>query len=348
MLRFAVASLVAPLLSGCAYTRIALEDDQREVPARTEGPPLQVVQCVVETHNNGVRFGPATGARTERDVHGVQSALEAAEPRWFSTAPDAQPIIVKIRAEAGHEIMNPSDPGFWLVLPAGATLATIPIYAPLQIRLGVSIQLGPGEWSDARMLSGREDLVVFNPASALLFSWVLREKNGWRRKRDAQGLSSQAESFTPLGYLEGGNGRKVANPHFARSLAEQIVAAWTNLSPPEHRRAMGNPVARKRLESLRPLDPTAVRGGITGVSIPVSTDLPAAVPAPKLVDSGYDPSSRRGFVEFHRNGTEPIAALRWARETAISDLIGKGKNIHILNEGAKDGDRVRIEFETIP
>ena len=341
-----VHSLV--LSSGCAYTRIALDDSTGNIPARTDDPPLHVVQCLVEKHNDGIAFYQKSNDRiTEREVPGVQAALQSAEPHWFSTASDAQPVIVKIRAEAGAEVMGHSSSGFLLTLPAAATLATIPIYSPLQIRLGVSIQLGPGEWSDAEMLPGREDTVWFNPVSQLLFSWFLSEKAGWQRQRDDPMTSydSQAEKFSPAAYLQGGADGTKANPAFARLLAERIVAAWSDLSPPERRKAMANPMARKKLEELRPFDMNADESVPTDVPVPVPPDVRPVVSPPSVVDSDYDSQSRRGFVEFRRNETEHIAALRWAREKAIPDLVGKESSIRILEEGAKPDGTVRITFE---
>ncbi len=349
-LPIAAFALSVLLSSGCAYTRIALDCPFGDIPARTGEPDLHVVRCLVETHNDGVAFYRRTDGRvTEREVPGVQAALQSVDPRWFSTAPDAQPVVVKIRAEAGAEVMGHSSSGFLLTLPAAATLATIPIYSPLQIRLGVSIQLGPGEWSDAEMLPGREDTVWFNPVSQLLFSWFLREKDGWQRQRDDPMTSydSQAEKFSPAAYLSGGADGTKANPTFARLLAERIVAAWSALSPPERRKAMANPMARKRLEELRPLGANSKPPRMVEVPVPVSPDTPAVVSPPSVADSSYDSRTRRGFVAFRRNGTEPIAALIWARERAIPNLVGKGSSIRILEESLNPDGTVRLLFEVI-
>ena len=347
-LQIAVVALSVTLSSGCAYTRIALDGITGDIPARTGEPPLHVVQCLVETHHDGVAFYQSSGDRgAERDVPGVQRTLQAADPRWFSTTADAQPVIVKIRAESGKEVMTPDDSGFWIAIPAAATLATIPIYSPLEIRLGVSIQLGPGEWSDAEMLPGREDMVWFNPVSQLLFSWFLREKNGWQRQRDDPMTSygSQAEKFSPAAYLLGGEGKAKANPVFARLLAERIVDAWSDLSPPERRKAMANPMAQKKLEELCPVAPGSATSRITEVPVPAPPGALSVVSPPSVVGSNYDSQSGRGFVVFRRNGTEPIAAHLWARKQVIPDLVGKGRPIRILEETSEPNGTVRISFE---
>jgi len=336
--RFAVIAFVVPLLSGCAtYTRIAPDGDPRNIPPRTEAPPLRVVQCIVESYNEGTAFLRGGTAERHRTVPGVQPVLETAATDWFSTNPNAQPLVVKIRSEA----TAPDD--FLLnggVLPGAVTLATIPIFSAMPIRIGVSIQLGPGEWSEAEMRPGREETILFNPVSQLIFSWFLSEEKGWQRERNdpMAAYGSRSEMFSPVAYMQG-------NSSFARLLAERIVAAWEDLPPLQRAKARKNPVAWKLLEEIQPRN--APIAGPGGAEVPVpGSKRPAGQPI--LSDSGYDPSSHRAFIAFRRNGTEPVAALRWAREIAIPALVGKEKNIRILGESTTGDESVRIEFEALP
>lgn len=337
-LRFAAVALVVPLLSGCAtYTRIAPDGEARSMPSRTEAPPLRVVQCIVESYNESAAFQRGGTAERHRTVPGVQTVLETAAPGWFSSDRNAQPLVVKIRSEAGA----PDD--FLLnvgVFPGAATLATIPIFSSMPIRIGVSIQLGPGEWSEAETLPGREETILFNPVSQLIFSWFLSEEKGWQRERNdpMTAYGSRSEMFSPAAYMQGNSG-------FVRLLAERIVAAWERLPTLQRARARQNPVAWKLLEEIQPQNGYVVGPG--GGEVPVPGPKRPVGP-PILSDSGYDTSSHRGFVAFRRNGTEPVAALLWVRRVAIPALVGKGKSIRILGESTAGDESVRIEFEVLP
>lgn len=325
-----------PFLGGCAYSRIAQSGERMGLPPRGKEAPLHVVDFLVETHDDAIHLG---GARIQvRSIPGMGNTLEAEAPEWFATGPEAVPIIVKVRKDelktAGA--VTPGDPAFWTRLVGSLTLWTIPMYAPSDIRFGVFIQTGLGEWSDSAMVSGREELVVFNPASALLFSWFLPERTGWQ--------STLMDSSDLLSYVRKGSGANGINTGFASMLAERIVSAWNDLSPAERERVLSNPMAKRKKQELQPW----VSEGADRTSIPVpGASEPAALSGPVLISSSYNAASRRGTVSFQRNDMEQLAALGWARETVLSPAAGK-RNIRILREDSRENGVTTIEFEVVP
>ena len=341
---FAEIAVVVPLLSGCAYTRIVLNGEQTTMPDHADVTPLRVVQCIIETHNE------TTGSRKEIVAPDVQSALEASKPLWFSTVREAQPVVVKLRTDSINSITDSGpDARFWLLefLPAGS-LCVIPAYFRRSVHLGLSIQLGPGEWSDAWTFRGRQDTVSFNPVTALIFSWFLCEDAGWIRAENSSQKSILVGAFDPSLFLGERNDKAGANPRFADMLANMIVDAWLTLSPSERRKAKNNPVARKLFKESGQQDCKTGEQESIGVPVPVPSGRIASFSPPSLVDSGFDASSRRGFVVFRRNDAESVAALGWARRTVIPKLTGNGRNVRILDESTIQDGVVRIEFEALP
>lgn len=323
-------ALAIPFLDGCAYSRIALTGRRNEAPENTVGSRLHVVDFIVETHDG-------SGKVREQSISDVGRTLSAVDTNWFSTDSSAVPIVVKSRVDLlSTGGTTPGDPVFWTCLAGSLSLGTIPMYWRSDLRLGLYIQLGPGEWSDSRMIPGQEDVLIFNPASALLFSWVLPESSGWQR-----GAGGAADL---LPYLREGSGEFRINQGFATILAEQIVCEWNNLSLAERRKALKNPVAIRKKQELRPWAEEATTRTAVEISRPSE---PVAVSEPVLVSSSYDKSTRRGSISFRRNGAEPLTALRWARETVVPRIVGPA-NIRILREDTRTGGVTTIEFEVLP
>ena len=162
-------------------------------------------------------------------------ALEKTCPEWFSSGSGTVPVVVRLHADVDD--VERSSP---FVLLSAASLFTAPGYSPLRFRLGASIGLGPGEWSDADSIPAREDFLIFNPVSSLAFSWFLSEEGGWRRAARLDRTSQDENRVSVAFYLQGGEER---NDAFLRIVSSLVAKAWTDLSPAQRRKAAENPVA---------------------------------------------------------------------------------------------------------
>ncbi len=336
----AIAASAVLLLSGCAYSRIAVDGGVRPPPPPENGKRLEVVFLSVVTAKAGTDTWRTAAARKtkELEVPDMGPALEKTCPEWFSSGSGTVPVVVRLRADVDD--VERSSP---FVLLSAASLFTVPGYSPLRFRLGASIGLGPGEWSDADSIPAREDFLIFNPVSSLAFSWFLSEEGGWRRAARLDRTSQDENRVSVAFYLQGGEER---NDAFLRIVSSLVAKAWTDLSPAQRRKAAENPVAIKLWHERHPLG-----GGDGGDDVPIPDPQPGPNGKkgdPVVRDRTFDPESRRGTVVVDRNGTEPIRALKWIRENVLPELAGPGVPVRILDEKIlPGGDQVEIKFKAL-
>jgi hypothetical protein len=333
------------------HSRIAVADGAGAGPSVAEGEPLNVVELVVETRAE-TDLGPYGTERGRTvTVPGIQRELQKACGGRFSSAPDALPVVVRLRAAVTEEDLGITR--LLKALPAAATLGTIPGYDSRQLHLGVSVQLGIGKWSDAEIVAAAETMLSFNPLADLLFSGFLQRKNGWQRKR-MEGGEDAVETmgayaygaFSVTEYLQGPDG---ANPEFVRWLAGRIAAAWDDLPPAEKREARNNPVARKKHEELNRVAPAGTgrerEREVVPVPVPAAPGNDFQVTEARVVDAGFDGTSRRGFVVFAPGDEGHLRAMERIREKVVPRLAGEGTKVRFLSESTVEEGVFRVEFK---
>lgn len=337
-LRAAFVAAAVPLLSGCAYSRIAVDGGVRPPPPPRNGERLEVVSCSVVTAKAGTDAWRTAAARKtrEREVPGIGPALRRTDPDWFSTGAGTIPVVVRLRAD-----VDDTERSTPFLLLSAASLGTIPGRAPIRFRLGASIQLGPGEWSDADPVPAQEDFLAFNPVSSLAFSWFLSEEDGWRRSGRFYRTAQDGDRLSLSSYLQDGEER---NEAFLRIVSSLVAGAWTDLSPAQRRKAARNPVAVRLWRERHLLDGGDGGGDISVAVVGPPADANAKIGDPIVLVRTFDPESRRGAVVFDPNGTERIRALKWIRENVLPELAGSGVPVRILGEDSSGADRVEIKF----
>lgn len=338
-------TFLAMIVSGCAtYVRVYTPDTMNTTPKEDEDPKFCIVDCTLETLNKPTVF-PGDTADTSTQVNGIQPAFQAANPEWFSNDSDAIPICVKIRARIGALY------GFPRLCLGGLTLDVVPALSGFDFDLSTLIQLGPGEWSDSKAVEAKREVMYVNYVSLLLCPSLTASEKGWRKLNDQDDylngedvlLWRELKEADATGRLGG------TNPYFAKILAKEIVRTWQGLSPWEKQRVKTNPVGVKLKAELYPETKSLISSSNAGVAVPM-TPLNQSGPssdAPSVVGYGYGKSTRRGYVEFRKNGVEHLAALKWARETAIPKVAGDGAVIRIVSETTLENGNSRIDFEVM-
>ncbi len=337
---------------GCTYSKIAVADGAATRPAAMEGEPLHVVELTVETRAETELSPFETGRRREATVPGIQRELQTACAGRFSSGSGTLPVVVRLRTDLVEE--NVGIGRLLANLPAAATLYTIPGHDSRKLRMGVSIQLGIGKWSDAETTAATESMLTFNPLANALFSGFLSRENGWQRKGRSPGPDSietwgtyaTDAPFSVVEYLQGPDG---ANPEFAKWLAVRIADAWDDLLPAEKREARNNPVARKKLEELRShaAPGAAANREVVPVPVPAPPGGEAPLAKARVLDEGFDRTTRRGFVVFAPEDEGHLRAMEWIRGKVVPRLAGEGSKVRFLSESTVEEGVFRIEFEAV-
>ncbi len=363
------ACLALAFLTGCTtYCRLATPEGTSPISNEADGPRLCVVDCLLETRRTLAVAPGEQGGTSVAHVPGIQPALQASRPEWFASDESAIPIVVKLRTVVmsmyGFGSFGGCALGVANSVAFVCTLGTVPGGWPGPIfEMDVSIQLDPGGWSDSTIVELCQESFVANALSASLLSFMHSPEKGWQRVHDDNGsvededmkANEQSPFATPQGqfsllpYLKHGDGPGGANPVFAKFIADEIVKTWTSLSSADKRSVRRNPVALKRYQEVHPETRGIATSSNTSVAVPAQAagDASAAASAPSVASYGYVEASRRGFVEFRKNGTEHLAALRWAREEIVPKLTGKGAQIRIIAEKTLENGNSRIEFEVV-
>lgn len=359
-----------PFSTGCAsYSRIVVSGESNAIPNDSGGPRLCVVDCVLETRRTLAVAPGEKGGTSVTHVPGIQPALQAARPEWFASDESAIPIVVKLRSVVtamwGFKSMGGCVLGPASSVVAMCTLGTVPTggWPGPVFEMNVSIQLDPGGWSDSAIVEACQENFTINKISDPLFGFMHSPEKGWQRVHADNGsvhdedMQANEQSpfatphgqFTLLTYLKHGDGPGGTNPVFAKFLANEIVKTWTSLSSADKRSVRRNPVALKKFQEVHPETGRAASSSNTSVAVPAQVAGNAAVAAstPSVAGYGYVEASGRGFVEFARNGTEHLAALKWAREQIIPKLTGKGAQIRIDSEKTLENGNSRIDFEVV-
>ena len=308
------APLVLPVAGCVTGTRIEAPNATLALPRTDTDPKLCVVDCVLEMHSTSpmVAIPGAKNAVATHKVEGLQTALRAACPEWFESGADSVPVCVKILAD---------------VTDFGRLSIPFELRTPLMVN--------PGEWSDATPISARRA--------------IMKLAGDYLGDDIPSSVHPFAPVFSLMEDLKDCDGPGGADPDLARILANEIVKTWQGLSYGEKRSVMLNPVAAKRKMELYPETEAAVASSNTGFSVPEAPggEFRKTGGVPAVAGYGYNKASRRGFVEFDKNGAEHLAALKWAREEIIPKIAGDGVAIRIVSEKTLKNGNSRIDFEVV-
>lgn len=330
-----LASAALVFVSGCA-TYVRIDAPVADTPGKRKpgDPKFCIVDCTLEMHSPFpmvVVPGEKNGVSSQK-VENLQPALQSAGSEWFSTEADAVPICVKIRADV-------TDIGRMGV--------------PFDLR--TSLMLDPGEWSEGTSVAAKRTRI------SILFPSSLPD-DGWRKTDEPAQAGDVMGDDIPysthpfatvftlipdLKHVDGSPGG--VDPHFAKILANEVVKAWRGLTSAERSRLLRNPFAMRRKVEVFPESVESPQSSNTGVAVAVEhfdgTNDTRSIPS--VAGYGYSKSTRCGHVEISKNGTDHLAALKWARETAISRIVGQGAMIRIVSEKTLPNGNTQIDFEVV-
>ena len=320
--------------SGCAtYVRVDAPGADTPGKRMPGDPKFCVVDCTLEMHSPFpmvVVPGERRGVSSQK-IDNLHPALQSVSPEWFSTGADAVPVCVKIRADV-------------------TDMARMGI--PFDLR--TSLMLGPGEWANGKPVEAKRTRI------SILFPSTLPD-DGWRKTEEPaqagdmmgddlpDGTHPFATVFTLIPDLKHADGPGGADPHFAKILAGEIAKTWCGLTPAERSRLKRNPFAIRRKAEVFPESAGSAPASNTGVAVAAEPldGTNAARLCPTVAGYGYSKEARCGHVEFSKNGTEHLAALKWAREKAIPKIAGEGATIKIMSEKTLPNGNSRIDFEVV-
>lgn len=367
-----LASAVA-FSGGCAYTRVSIADMDSRVsrPAGISGP-LFVTELKMDfelptQHRDGpvIDFG-LPGNVFSTNYPSPQVALEKATPKVFADSADATPIVVRLqsREKQGDWDELAKLPGMLL---GGLTLFTIPwgrTTGSWEVEL--SVQLGPGVWSDSPKHLCKERDWFFNPVTGIFLAWFFPESKGWKPPPrtpfapigqdgdcvwlSAMGRNAYNERANILWPVRVWPWRRLtppANDHFVRLLGAMVVEAINNLSDSDLDALKNNPVAWRQYQQMSPFGAANAEGGKRIVAIGGDPSEKAEPKGPTMLEKRYDGTTRRGFIKLADDGSDPIRTLKYVRENTLPALVGRDRPIRILGESTPEPGVVQIDFEVV-
>lgn len=367
-----LASAVA-FSGGCAYNRVCVKgmDPGVSRPAGLSGP-LFVTELTMDFElPTQYRDGPAIDFGLPGNVFSTnypspQVALEKAAPEVFADSADATPIAVRLRSreKRGDWDALAEFPGMLL---GGLTLFTIPwgrTSGAWEVEL--SVQLGPGVWSDSPAHLCKERAWFFNPITGIFLAWFFPESKGWEPPPRSpfapigQGgdcvwlpamgrnaYNQPAKILWPLRVWPWSRLTPPANDHFVRLLGAMVVEAIDNLSESDLDALKNNPVAWKQYQRMSPFGEANAGGGKRAVAIGGNPSGNVGPKGPTVLEKRYDEATRRGFVKLANDGSDSIRTLKHVRENELPALVGRDASIRILGESTPERGVIQIDFEVV-
>lgn len=364
------------LANGCAYTRISAKGVDADVsrPSGISGP-LFVTELKMDFElPNQDLIGYEMDFGFPDNVFSTnypapQTIFAKAAPDVFSDSADATPVVVRLlsREERGGWDEMAKMPGMLL---GGATLFTIP-WAQTTGRweTEVSVQLGPGIWSDSTTHVCKERMWVFNPISGLFLVWFFPESSGWAHPPETgNGTFASIENggdcvwlIARTGNPYSKNGRKwfpyriwpwnhfksAGSDHFVRLLGSMIVETIDGLSDAELDSLKNNPVAWQQYQKISPFGEANTMGGKRRVSVGGVSSGGESTELPRVLEKNYDETTRRGRVKLSDTGSDHLNTLKYVRDQVLPSIAGAERSVRILRESSLEDGAFLIEFEVV-